>query len=129
LKVASTEAFELDAFLLDLVQTLQQSLAEQACETAHLKTIGLADGVYAVANLISSFSAPELSLPSRAKVGEAQVVVNARVAMLPDTLQQEVTAALEKVCQKYKAQLTLQQTQSFQPGRPVPTHRILEPMP
>lgn len=127
LKIAAAEPFNLDAFLLDLVQTLQQSLAKQDCETAHLKTIGLADGVYAVANLISSFSAPELSLSSRAKVREAQVIVNARVAMPPDALQQQVTAALEQVSQKYHTTLTLQQTQSFQPGRPVPTHRIMEP--
>jgi G3E family GTPase len=127
LKISAVEPFELDALLLEIVKSLQQSLAEQSCETAHLKTIGLADGVYAVANLISSFSPPELSLPSRARVREAQVIVNARVAMLPDALQQQVTAALEQVCRKYQASLQLQQTQSFQPGRPVPTHRILEP--
>jgi hypothetical protein len=61
-------------------------------------------------------------------VSEAQIIVNARVAMLPEALQQHVTAALEAVCGKMRANLELQQTQSFQPGRPVPTHRILEPM-
>ena len=34
-------------------------------ETAHLKAIGMAEGLYGVANLVSSFSPPELSLPSQ----------------------------------------------------------------
>lgn len=125
-KVTAAEPFYLDELLLAIVKTLQQSLARLDAETAHLKTIGLADGVYAVANLVSSFSPPELSLPSRAAVKEAQVIVNARVATLPDVLQQEVTAALQQVCRARGAILKVQQTQSFQPGRPVPTHRILE---
>jgi Ni2+-binding GTPase involved in maturation of urease and hydrogenase len=127
LKITAAEPFALDDLLLEIVKTLQHSLAELACETAHLKTIGLAEGAYAVANLISSFSPPELSLASQAKVREAQIIVNARVAMLPEALQQQVTAALEAVCGKFRANLELQQTQSFQPGRPVPTHRIMEP--
>ena len=44
------------------------SLAEIDAETAHLKAIGMADGLYGVANLVSSFSPPELSLPSRGQV-------------------------------------------------------------
>ena len=125
LKISAATAFDLDEILLAIIKTLQQSFERLSVETAHLKTIGLADGIYAVANLVSSFSPPELSLASRAKVKEAQVIVNARVAILPDALQQEVHAALEQVCKNRGATLEIQQTQSFQPGRPVPTHRIL----
>lgn len=126
LKISTAAPFDLDDLLLAIVKTLQQSFEKLSVETAHLKTIGLADGIYGVANLVSSFSEPELSLASRAKVKESQVIVNARVATLPDVLQQEVHAALEQVCKSRGATLQIQQTQSFQPGRPVPTHRILE---
>ena len=127
LQVSSPEYLDLDQLLLDIVTTLEQSFRELNVETAHLKTIGLSEGVYAVANLVSSISPPELSLASQAKVKAAQLIVNARVATLPDVLQQQVTAALERVCQQHGATMQLQQTQSFQPGRPVPTHRIMEP--
>jgi Ni2+-binding GTPase involved in maturation of urease and hydrogenase len=128
LKVSADAAFDLDELLLGIIKTLDQAFDRLGVEPAHLKTIGLTDdGIYAVANLVSSFSPPELSLPSRAKVKEAQVIVNARVATLPDVLQREVHAALEQVCRAHGARLSIQQTQSFQPGRPVPTHRILEP--
>ena len=73
-----------------------------------------------------SFSA-ELSLPSRAMVKDAQLVVNARVATAPETLTEHVEQAVEAACAARGATPTFQQTQSFRPGRPVPTHRILEP--
>jgi G3E family GTPase len=127
-QIAAEQPFDLDQLLLDIITTLSKAFVQLGVEPAHLKTIGLADGVYAVANLVSSTSPPELSLASQAKVKSAHVIVNARVATLPDILQQQVTAALERVCQQYQARLEVQQTQSFQPGRPVPTHRILEPV-
>ncbi|WP_425617723.1 GTP-binding protein [Anatilimnocola sp. NA78] len=124
LHVSSAQPLDLDQLLLDIVTTLEQAFRELNVETAHLKTIGLSEGVYAVANLVSSFSPAELSLPSNAKVRTSQIIVNARVATLPDVLQQQVTAALERVCQQHGATLQIGQTQSFQPGRPVPTHRL-----
>jgi Ni2+-binding GTPase involved in maturation of urease and hydrogenase len=127
LSVSAQEAFELDGLLLDIITRLQASLAEIDAETAHLKAIGMADGAYGVANLVSSFSQPELSLPSRASVQEAQLVVNARVATAPETLTERVESAVRAACSARRAIATFQQTQSFRPGRPVPTHRILQP--
>ena len=55
----------LDGLLLDIVSRLQSKLSAQKAETAHLKTIGLCEGSYAVANLISScLPAPGVSGPS-----------------------------------------------------------------
>jgi G3E family GTPase len=127
LSVAAAKPFDLDELLLDIVTRLQASLAGIDAETAHLKTIGMADGLYGVANLVSSFSPPELSLPSRARVKEAEVVVNARVATAPETLTDHVERAVRAAAAAKSASATFRQTQSFRPGRPVPTHRILEP--
>lgn len=127
LTVSSPKLFDLDELLFDIVARLQASLATVEAETAHLKTIGMADGLYGVANLISSFSPPELSLPSRGQVRQAQVVVNARVAVAPETLTQHVERAVHAAAAARGATAAFQQTQSFRPGRPVPTHRILQP--
>ena len=127
LSVAAAKPFDLDELLLDIVTRLQASLSGIDAETAHLKTIGMADGLYGVANLVSSFSPPELSLPSRARVKEAEVVVNARVATAPETLTDHVERAVRAAAAAKSASATFRQTQSFRPGRPVPTHRILEP--
>jgi G3E family GTPase len=126
LQLTASEPFSLDQVLLEIVQTLDQSFRAHNAEPAHLKTIGLAEGAYGVANLVSSTSPPETSLASLAYVREAQIIVNARVATLPDLLQQQVEAALAQVARQHGARLQILQMQSFQPGRPVPTHRIVE---
>jgi len=127
LTVSAVEPFDLDGLLIDIIARLQSSLDEIDAETAHLKAIGMADGLYGVANLVSSSSPPELSLPSRGEVREAQLVVNARVATAPEILTEHVERAVEAACRERGAVAAFEQTQSFRPGRPVPTHRILAP--
>jgi Ni2+-binding GTPase involved in maturation of urease and hydrogenase len=127
LSIDAGKPFDLDQLLLDIISRLQASLAEIDAETAHLKAIGMADGLYGVANLVSSFSPPELSLPSRGQVRQADLVINARVATAPETLTEHVESAVSAACTARSAQANFLQTQSFRPGRPVPTHRILQP--
>ena len=92
-------------------------------EPGHLKVIGLHDGSFGVANLVSSGTRPELSLPSRGHVAEAEVIVNARVAADPALIEEQVRQALADVGQEYEAKVGVRSLQSFRPGRPQPTHR------
>jgi len=127
--VRSDEEISLDELLLSIVQRLKTSLAAEQAETAHLKAIGLWEGFYGVANLVCSFTDAELSLPSHARVKEAQVVVNARVAIDPERLTELVRQAVGEACAVVGASAEFLSIQSFRPGRPVPTHRITEPTP
>jgi hypothetical protein len=111
---------------LSIVQRLQQSLAASAAEPAHLKTIGIADGSHGVANLISSDTPAVLSLASNCQTCQADVIVNARVAIDPQVLQEHVQAAVRATCQALNATPEFLQTQSFRPGRPNPTYRYAE---
>jgi hypothetical protein len=124
-KFTGTKPVSLDDLLLGIIQRLQAELMKAGAETAHLKTIGLAEGVYGVANLVSSFTPPELSLASQATLAKADLVVNARVAIDPDTLTRLVHASVADACAAAGGKAEFLQTQSFRPGRPVPTHRIL----
>ncbi len=124
LTVTAEIAFSLDELLVDVVERLRRSLAEINAEVAHLKTIGLADGQQAVANLVSSDSPPELSLPANQPARRADVIVNARVAVDPQVLQEHVERALDGACDNIEARIQQRSTQSFRPGRPVPTHRF-----
>jgi hypothetical protein len=102
---------------------LRDSLSAAEAETAHLKTIGLWEGFFGVANLISSQSQPELSLPSHCVVSELDLIVNARVACDPAILESHVRQAIAAACESRQAKAEFRLTQSFRPGRPVPTHR------
>jgi Ni2+-binding GTPase involved in maturation of urease and hydrogenase len=122
-QVEAEQPFTLDPLLLDIVQTLQTALQSPAVEIAHLKAIGLADGAFGVANLVSSGTKPELSLPSNSRTSSAEIVVNARVAVDPVVLQAHVHRTLEAVSARRQARVEVNKTQSFRPGRPQPTHR------
>ena len=124
LQVTADAAFDLDGLLVDIVGRLQRALSSAGAETAHLKTIGLWEGFYGVANLISSDAPVELSLPSNCRPKSADVVVNARVAINPERLAELVEAAVREACTVAGAAPEFRQMQSFRPGRPVPTHRF-----
>jgi len=122
---AASSAIALDGLLIDLVSSLQSRLITERAEIAHLKAIGMADGNYAVANSVSSFTDCELSLASRADVTQADVVVNARVAIDPSRLEQIVREQIGATCKQFGGSASIDTLQSFRPGRPVPTHRIV----
>ena len=126
LTVTAEDEFPLDDLLLGIVTHLRDLLESAGAEAAHLKTIGLWEGFFGVANLISSDVPPELSLPSRCDVRVVDVIVNARVACDPEELERMVVAAVEAECGRLRATAEFRQTQSFRPGRPVPTHRFAD---
>ena len=92
-------------------------------EVAHLKVIGLGETSFAVANLVSSATPAELSLPSQGRVREVDVIVNARVAIDPAVLEGMVNQAVTAACACRGATPAFRKTQSLRPGRPTPTHR------
>ncbi|HUP78003.1 MAG TPA: GTP-binding protein [Pirellula sp.] len=122
--VSSRSPIDLDKFLIKLLEQLQSDFAKQSAETAHLKAFGLWEGQFGVANLISSFDEPVLSLASNCLSKSIEVVVNARVAIAPEILASLVRDAVAAVATAFHAVADIRTLQSFRPGRPVPTHRI-----
>ena len=124
-KFSAAAEIELDIVLLSLVEALHQSLIDVKAEVAHLKAIGMSDGSYAVANSVSSFTDPELSLPSSCRTRNADIVVNARVAIAPEHLEELVRMQITDIGRTFSGSVAMDSMQSFRPGRPVPTHRIV----
>lgn len=122
--VSAAKPFSLDELLFELIDRLKEMLAAEDFEPAHLKAIGLWEGFFGVANLISSTMTPELSLPSKCQVKDVDLVVNARVACDPERLTTIVQSAVQSVCLSIGAKPAFGATQSFRPGRPMPTHRL-----
>lgn len=115
--------FDLDELLVESIERLKTRLEADGAEPAHLKAIGLWEGFYGVANLISSDTPVELSLPSRCKAKEVEVIVNARVAIDPDLLSEHVATVMSEVAKDHRLTYESRQSQSFRPGRPEPIHR------
>jgi hypothetical protein len=72
---------------------------------------------------VSNATEPELSLPSRGRIAEAEIIVNARVAADPAVLEEQVRKTVAEICQAYRGKPVFRSMQSFRPGRPQPTHR------
>ncbi len=123
-KVTAHAPIDLDNFLVELLGRLQKELVAIEAEVAHLKVIGMAEGVYAVSNLVSNSDQPVLSLPSAWKGNDIELVVNARVAISPEELETVVRSTLSVQASTASAAAEIRSLQCFRPGRPVPTHRL-----
>jgi G3E family GTPase len=127
--VATPHPVGLDGLVLDAVKRLGDLLRQRGFEVAHLKVIGLTDGSFGIANLVSNRSEPELSLPSHGRIQEADVIVNARVAADPELLEQLVRQTMDDVSSLDRyGKAEMRTMQSFRPGRPQPTHRYAAAM-
>jgi G3E family GTPase len=122
--ISADSDFDVDALLLDIIGRLHESFESTGVESAHSKAIGMGDGFYAVANLVSNATGPEMSLASNASARNADVVVNARVATSPEELESAVKTVLAAATNRINAKFEIRSLQSFRPGRPVPTHRL-----
>lgn len=123
LDVSSSEEFGFDELLIEVVSRMHILLLQVSAEAAHLKTIGLWDQHHGIANLISNETGPELSMASECKTKSANLIVNARVAIDPETLQQLVEDTINAIAIERNLATSMKSMQSFRPGRPVPTHR------
>jgi len=116
--------FGLDDIVFGLVDRLQTALARSGHEPAHLKVLGETPDSVAMANLVGSEAAVELSMKSAARVADAGVIVNARVATEPEELERIVRATVAELAADRGLRFDVQNMQRFRPGRPVPTHRV-----
>jgi G3E family GTPase len=124
--VKSDRSFSMDEFLMTLTIAIRDELTTIGAETAHVKSIAMCEGFYAVANLVSSFTDPQLSLPSHCHARQADVVVNARVATSPARLEEVVRRSAAGAAKTVDGELSFSAVRSLSPDRPVPTHRIVE---
>ncbi len=118
------QPFELDAVVLDLVDAIGKSLVDAGAEIAHLKVLGQTLENSSIANLVSSEGEPELSLASEIKTSNAELLVNARVAIAPEAMERLVGAATAQVFGQREIESAVGEMQSFRPGKPEPTHRV-----
>jgi G3E family GTPase len=121
-RLTSGQPFLIDDLLQDVIRRLQAAF-QGSGEVAHLKAIALGDVSFGVANLVSSASRPELSLPSKSQGRALDLIVNARAALDPAEIEAKVRQCVAEACAGIGASGTFHTLQSFRPGRPQPTHR------
>jgi hypothetical protein len=125
--LTSAKPFDLDKLLTTILGELAVVCRNLGGEVAHLKVIGMDDaGAFAVGNVVSNDTAPKLSLPSNITPRDADLIINARVAIDPAILETEVRKIVAAECAKVGVTAEFRTAQSLRPGRPVPTHRYTQ---
>lgn len=121
-RVKADRAIDVDNLLTALVGRLGSRFEPPHRETAQLKIVGFAEGRIAAANL-SGRSPVEHSQRAGIAATDIELIVNARVAMTPQRLEEEIRTAVGAVAQEFGGQAAFGETSSF---RPDGAHRLVE---
>lgn len=125
---AEDDPFDGNEFLTAMARSLRARLAEDGVIVAHLKmTLTPEDDPYEIGaiNLVRDDAEPELSHHLLEPIEVGTLLLNIRAECRADQLQQ----ACEKACAEILAQqaglvFQIRHAEAFQPGKPVPTHRV-----
>jgi len=105
-RVTAAEGFEADRLLIDLAEAIQGALVYVEGEPAHVKMIVRDGAALAMANLVSSDRAPELSQPCSRRMTDGMLVVNARVEIAPTELAREIDGAIRETAAAHGVEAT-----------------------
>ena len=122
-KLGSKEPVALDEVVVAAVDLIRTKLEQVDAEPAHVKVLGSSSAAVGVANLVSSDTPTMLSIASDANSDSMTLLINARVAIAPETLQEIVQRCVDQLADRFAATATIESIESFRPGRPVPTYR------
>ncbi|MGI8964650.1 MAG: GTP-binding protein, partial [Limisphaerales bacterium] len=127
-RISCEKGLDGNQLLQELATAMQRQVQRDKGEIAHLKmTLATLDGLneMAMINLVRNEVVPELSLGLHDPVTKGELIVNARAETSPEALKKAFDRALS-ACARPDQELQLKHFESFRPGRPVPTHRVIE---
>lgn len=115
---------QLDDVLIHAMEKLRAALSSASAEVAHVKILGQQGDAQAVVNLVRTAGDVALSKPSGAAAAGARLVINARVAVDPASLEKAVRKALQTAATTASLQIDFGHVACFQPAPPQPTYRM-----
>ncbi|MEC8474548.1 MAG: cobalamin biosynthesis protein P47K, partial [Planctomycetota bacterium] len=123
--VEVSSAIDLDHLASGLVRRVASMVTDAGGEIAHVKVSVLGGDCQAVANVVANDLQVDVGLAAKRSVsGSLQIVINARVALEPQELEEICHDAVGEVTSSYDATLEVGLSHALRPGRPVPTYRV-----
>ncbi len=126
-QLAGDPPFDTQSVLQTLATHIQQQLASDGAEIAHLKMTLSPDtglGDVAAINVVRSDIVPELSLRLEEPIPSGQLILNCRAECAPERIRDAVRTAVAALNQNGLS-ARLDHLEYFRPGKPEPTHREL----
>jgi hypothetical protein len=122
-ELKANRLFDGDATLLAILDDIQDRLRRVEVEPAHVKMTLRSGDAIAIANLVGSRHAPELSRASGMQIESGRLLINARVEGTPPILREQIETAVAQVAASEGLEFIFVALDSFSPGRPQPSHR------
>ena len=128
-RVSAPVPFDGNLLLQRLAAHVQRALAERGFEVAHFKMTLSPDlgRDLAVVNLVTTRGRAESAHRLAEEITAGELLVNLRAEGDPDALRTIVAAGLREVTREQGVRVTIEHSEHFRPGRPVPTHRMATP--
>ena len=123
-RLQADSSFDGNALLLQIANGIQERLAAEGFEVAHLKmTLSPDEGNdIAVLNLVRSDSRSESIHQLQDDLDSGELLINLRAEADPEMLRARVLASLEHLGPAIRTELV--HAESFRPGKPEPTYRL-----
>lgn len=130
-ELQARRAFDADRFLEELARGVRSELAELNGALAHLKITFVPEeglpGDLAVLSLVRGDFVPEFAFHLEAPVTSGRLVINLRAESAPESLAAVVRTALAAATAHFTMlHGSIENLEHFRPGKPVPTHRLVE---
>lgn len=121
----SGQAFDGNALLSQLIESIGARLAQDEIQVAHLKaTLTPSQGAdLAVANLVLEDRQAERSYDLAAPLDEGDLLINLRAEGEPATLERIALEQLAAAAGPHGAAVEVRHSEAFRPAAPCPTHR------
>ena len=126
--VSSGQEFDGNQFLQHLAGEIQRQVQQHNLEIAHLKiTLIPSEGLGDIAsiNLVRNDLMPELSEQLQDPLQKGQLVINIRAESASTHLDAITRQCLSSSAAAMNLQTEIEHLEHFQPGKPVPEHRIV----
>jgi Ni2+-binding GTPase involved in maturation of urease and hydrogenase len=122
--IRTPDLIDIDQRLMELGVLLRERLSAAELEIAHVKLFVRAGDRICALSIPRGDASPELTRAADVRAQSFDLLVNARVAALPDQLKAVVEEGLRSWAEAFRASVSPGSVASFSPPRPVPTHRI-----
>jgi G3E family GTPase len=113
-----------------MASAMQHQLGQAGAEIAHLKMTLTPEedtGDLGVINLVRGDASPFMAHTLSADIESGELLINLRAETDPELLHQAFTRVLREVAgEENKLQMTIEHSEHFRPGKPVPTYRMAE---
>jgi hypothetical protein len=116
LQITAEEGFDANSLLQELINSIRDALARVRAEPGHVKIMLRSQDDAAIANLVSSDRAPEVSQYATDRINGAELIINARVEVDSRVLQKLIKTSVDCIAAKNHLRVVVQTIEQLATG-------------